>query len=141
MAYSLSIGGSSAIVSARRKRFRLLYGFNLALQSVIALVAIFCPIWLGAQMGMDLAGIAGDWVRIWGAMVIIASLFQVSGYMEPIENRLAVMIGIIARALMVVVYIVLGGPFLGMAAFDGIFGLIILILFQSLIKAEVMSRP
>lgn len=142
MTYSLSIGGSRAIADARRKRFRLLYGFNLALQTGIAVVALVSPYWIGRQVGMEISGeLMAGWIRVWGAMLVMASLFQLPGYRDPIGARLCIMIGLIGRALMVALFLMLGGAFLWLALFDGAFALLILLAFQSLIKAEIMTRP
>lgn len=142
MTYSLSIGGSRAIADARRKRFRLLYGFNLALQTVIACATIAFPHWMGTWVGMDVPeGIAANWARVWAATWVVASLFQVPGYLNPIDGRVCVMIGLIGRALMVALYLAIGGAFLWLALFDGAFALLILLSFQSMIKAEIMCRP
>lgn len=141
MTYSLSIGGSRAIATAKRRRFRLIFAVCLILQVLIGIAAIVCPVWLGHKIGMDLSGLATGWARAWGVLMLVFCFFQSPGYQNPIDGRVCVMIGLVGRAILLITYLAIRGPFLWLALLEAVLLVLILVSFQSLIKAEVMSRP
>ena len=78
---------------------------------------------------------------MWAGMVILASVFQVPGFLEPIHNRTPNIIGILGRVGMTVLYIILWGPFLWLAVFDGGFAILLYVTFRRAILAELQTRP
>ena len=141
MTDTLSIGWSQAAAAKALKSFRRLYGFNLALQSLIALVALIWPSLLLAVVGLPDPEIAAQWVRVWAMMVIMASVLQVPGYLDPMFNRIPCVVGIVFRGLITVLYILLGGGFLWLALFDGLFAIALYVTYRRAVIAELQTRP
>jgi hypothetical protein len=137
---TLSIGWSQAQAKGALKRFRGLYGFNLILQSLVALVCVFLP-----GVGAWLTGIepsaARPLLQIWGAMVIAASALQFVAYRDPIRLRFQVGVAIAIRVWMAVVFIFLGLEFWRFAAFDAVFAVVLAVLFHRALIAELQTRP
>ena len=141
MTDSLSIGWTRAEADRALKTYRRLYGFNLALQSLGALAVLIWPAALLDLVNLPTPEAATDWARIWAMMVLLASAFQIPGYLDPVFNRLPNVIGIIGRAAMAILYLLLGGGFLWLALFDGVFAVALYILFRRLVIAELQTRP
>ena len=141
MTDSLSIGWTRAEADRALKAYRRLYGFNLALQSLGALFVLIWPAVLLDIVNLPAPEAATDWVRVWAMMVLLASAFQIPGYLDPIFNRLPNVIGITGRAVMAILYLLLGGGFLWLALFDGVFAVALYILFRRLVIAELQTRP
>ena len=140
MSDSLSIGWTRAQADGRRRSYKRLLGLNLILQTLIAVMILFWPDFSLGLVGFDSNSI-GDWPRIWAGMLLLVNAFQVPGYIEPVYQRWPNVIGVIGRALMVVIYLFLGGAFLIFAAFDGLFGLLLALFYHRLILAELSTRP
>jgi hypothetical protein len=141
MTNMLTIGGTAAAALSRKRRFSMLLGFNLVLQSLAAIIAVACPGYVTQLVGLQLPEEALAIVRVWGLMVIFVSLFQVAGVFSPIETRLNIGIGIFGRLMMTTLYVCLGGVFLVFAVIDGVFAILLTFGFLSAVKAEVMTRP
>ena len=141
MSDSLSIGWTRAAADGALKAYKRLYGINLALQSVLALVVLVCPGWVLGLLSIAAPEAATDWARVWALMVLLASAFQVPGYIDPVFNRLPNVIGIVGRGLMTGLYVILGGGFYWLALFDGAFAVALYVLYRRLVIAELQSRP
>jgi hypothetical protein len=137
----LSIGGARAAAAGARQRFRRLYAVSLALHGLIAAAGVLFPVWIVGLIGMQPSADAVPWIRVWGGLVLVTSLFQVPGLLDPIDGRIVVIIGIVGRFAMALLFLFLGGAFLWLAALDGLFGIVLLVTFQRLIVAEIMTRP
>jgi hypothetical protein len=137
----LTIGATRSAAAGARQRFRRLYAVSLALHSLIAAAGLLLPVWIAGIIGMQPAADAVPWIRVWGGLVLVTSLFQIPGLMDPIDGRVVVIIGIIGRFAMALLFLCLGGAFLWLAALDGLFGIVLLVAFQRLIVAEIMTRP
>ncbi len=140
MTDTLSIGWTRATADGRRTVFRRVLAFNLALQSLVAIYVLIDPTTPLALFGISGAD-AEKLTRLWVAMVVMASALQLPGLLEPIYNRLPNIIGILGRVGMTILYIVLAGPFLWLAAFDGFFTVALYLLYRRAIIAELQTRP
>jgi hypothetical protein len=137
----LSIGGARAAATGAHRRFRRLYAVVLALNCLIAVVAILFPDWAAAMIGIQPSVEANKLIRAVGGLMLVAALFQLPGLLDPVEGRITIIIGIIGRFGLALVFLCLGGGFLWLAALEGLLGVAILVTFQSLITAEIMTRP
>ncbi len=141
MTDSLSIGWTRSEADKALKTHRRLYGFNLVLQSLIAVVALIWPAALLGLVGLDHPDAVIDWARVWAAMVLMASALQVPGYLDPIHNRIPNVVGVLGRGGMAVLFLSLGGGFLWLAAFDGVFAVALYVTYRRLVIAELQTRP
>ncbi|TYC55766.1 hypothetical protein FMN50_12110 [Rhodobacterales bacterium] len=140
MSDSLSLGWSQSDARRKRDAYRRLLAVNLALQSLLALIVLIYPSGLLSLLALDGPG-ALPWARVWAAMVLLASAFQVPALLEPVNQRLPSVIGITGRFGMTILYLCLGGGFLWLALFDGIFAVLLFMLFQRAILGELQTRP
>jgi hypothetical protein len=140
MTDSLSIGWTRAKADGRRAVYRRLFGFNLILQSLIAVFVLVNP-----TVPLDFLGLSGgdaeDWIRVWAGMVLLASALQLPGFLEPIFNRLPNVVGILGRLGMAILFLSLGGGFLWLAAFDAVFAVLLFLTYRRAIIAELQTRP
>ena len=140
MTDTLSIGWTRAAADAKIATYRRILGLALILQSLIALVFLFWPDWAAGLVGLDpLMGTA--WPRVWAGMVLMASAFQIPAWRNPVHQRFANLVAVAGRALMVVIYLALGGAFLWFALFDAVFCGLLAWGYHRLVLAELMNRP
>ena len=141
MTDSLSIGWTRAEAAKALKSHRRLYGINLALQSAVAVIVLIWPSAMLDLVNLPAPDAATDWARVWALMVLLASAFQIPGYLDPIYNRLPNVIGIVGRAVMAILYLLLGGGFLWLALFDGAFAVALYVTYRRTVIAELQTRP
>ncbi|WP_305985024.1 hypothetical protein [Roseibium sp. MMSF_3544] len=140
MTDTLSLGWSEADARKKRDGYVRLLGINLALQSLIALWVLIYPWFFLSVLGLE-SDAAGQWARVWAAMVLMASAFQLPGLIDPLTQRLPCVVGVIGRAFMAVVFLCLGGGFIWLALFDGIFAILLFLAFQRAVISELQTRP
>lgn len=140
MTDTLSAGWTRAEANSRIKIYRRVFGLALALQIVIGGLFLFYPAFSLGILGLP-AGAENPWPSIWGATLIFVTAMQIPGALDPVRQRYPSIIAVLGRALMVVTFLSQGGAFLWFAAFDAVFGVLIFLLFQRLVIAELMSRP
>src|SRR5262249_750103 len=138
MTDALTIGWTRAQTETARTTYRRLLGFNLILQTVVALIAIIVRVWLGRSLpGPPSPG----WVRLWGAMLLITAGLYLPGCIEPLQVRWPNVVGIVARFLLALAYIHLGQGFWWFAAYELIFAVALAWGYSRLLRAELMSHP
>lgn len=141
---TLSLGWTQGESAARGAAFRRVLGINLVLHVVIGLAAVLAPRWLSALVGLG-ETLQPGWVSAWGGMVLLVTALYLPGYREPLRARWSNLVGIAGRVGFALLYVVLalgGSPgFLWLAAFDLGFGAALAMLYFSLARAELMSRP
>ncbi|MBR0682633.1 hypothetical protein GXW74_19225 [Roseomonas eburnea] len=144
MDQTLSLGWMQSEAAARRAAFRRVLGVNLVLQGVIGVAAVLAPGWLSALLGLG-GTLQPGWVSAWGGMLLLVAALYLPGYQEPARARWPNLVGILGRFGFALLYVVLalgGAPgFLWLAAFDLGFGVSLAMLYLSLGRAELMSRP
>ena len=140
MTDTLSLGWSRADADRKITTYRRLLGLALILQTAIAVAFLFWPGWALSIIGLD-AYTAGEWPRVWAGMLLLANLFQIPAWRDPVHQRFPNVVAVTGRALMVVIYLALGGGFLWFALFDGLFCLLLGLTYHRLVIAELMTRP
>ena len=141
MTDSLSLGWTQAQADKARSSYRRLLGINLAIQALAALAVLVWASDLLALIHLPASGATADWARAWAVMLLLVSAFQVPGWQQPVFNRLPNIIGILGRAAMAVVFLLLGGGFLWLALFDAVFAVVLYLSYRGLIIAELQTRP
>ena len=141
MSEMLTIAGSRVEADARSASYRRLYATILVIQAIIAAVAFVYPEWACRLLGIPLAASAVPWPRLAATFLLALVAFQVPGYLDPIYNRSLNVLGILSRCSTALVLVLLGGGFYWLAAFDLVCAILLFLSYQSLIKAEVMTRP
>ena len=140
MSQALGIGWTRSDADARILTFRRVFGLNLILMLVIALVALFAPLCISSVLGLPDPS-PSSWVRAWGGMVLLVTMLYVPGYLAPFRARWAVIIGIAGRFGFVLLYLLLGGGFLWLALFELVFGIVLAALYFRAARSELMCRP
>jgi hypothetical protein len=140
MTDALTIGWTQAQAATRRTAYRRLLGFNLIVQTVVGLIALIVPVWLARQA--DLPGpLSPGWVRLWGVMLLIMATLYLPGCIEPVHVRWPNIVGIVARFVLALAYLLLGQGLRWFALYELIFAVALAWGYRRLLRAELMSRP
>ena len=138
---SLSLQWSKARQADGLRAYRVLLGCNLALQLLVGLAALLLPAWVAGSSEV-LDPLRESWTRGCGAMLLLVTALYVPGWLDPIHQREANIIGILGRIWMGSVWVSWGGGFLlGLAVFDYIWAAILASFYLRLFRAVIMSRP
>jgi hypothetical protein len=140
MTDALTIGWTQAQAATRRTAYRRLLGFNLIVQTVVGLIALIVPVWLARQA--DLPGpLSPGWVRLWGVMLLITATLYLPGCIEPVHVRWPNIVGIVARFVLALAYLLLGQGLRWFALYELIFAVALAWGYRRLLRADLMSRP
>ena len=120
----------------RTAQFRSLLGYVLLVEAAFGLWLLLSAIFGFGMTEVEAAGISPG---LTGAFVLWAVLFQVPGYLEPIRNRLPVIIGVIGRYGIGIVCLLLGLWLTALVIFG--LALALHIVFHRTVRAVLMSRP
>src|SRR3954469_14087527 len=110
MDQTLSLGWMEAQAQKRRSVYRNALGLNLLLQVAIGLFALLAGGTLAQMMGLNPATDT-QLLRAWGALLILISVLQVPGYVDPVRFRWSNVIGIPGRFATAMLYLLLGKSF------------------------------
>jgi hypothetical protein len=137
---TLSLSWMDAEVSSRRSSYRRIVILSLVVQVAIGLFALIAPDTLVHLFHLphpyDM-----DWPRAWGALLILMAAFYVPGLREPVRWRWSNILGIVGRAGMAIVYLILGGGFVWLALIEAVLALLLVIFYFGLFRAVVMAHP
>jgi len=137
---TLTLGWTRQEAAARRRVYQRALWLALGLEILLGLYALLAPASLSALLGLPSPRPEG-WVRIWGALLLFAAALHVPGVLDPVRRRWASLVGISGRFALAVLYAILSGGFLWLALIEAGLGFLLAILYFSLFKAELMSRP
>lgn len=140
MTDALSIGWTQAQAATQRTVYRQWLGVDLAVRTVVGLIALIVPLWLAHQA--DLPGQPSPgWVRLWGVMMLITVVLYLPGWMEPLQARWPNMVGIVARFVLALAYVLLGRGFRWFALYELVFAIALAVSYSRLLRAALMARP
>src|SRR5262245_62045845 len=137
---TLSLSWTRHDADARTGTYRRSLYIVLSAETLMGLYALLAPSSFSALLGI-LPPVPGGWVRGWGFLFLFATAFQVPGVMDPVRRRWANVVGIGARFLSALLYILLAGGFLWLALVEFAAGILLALLYFQLFMAELMSRP
>ena len=140
MTDTLSIGWTRSDADRKISAFKRAFGFITAVQLIVAFIYLLWPTLALNTVGLDPAT-GNEWSSVWAATLILVTLYQFPGLLDPVRNRFTVVMAVFARVWMSVTFLILGGSYYYFAAFDIIFGTIIAITYYRLVIAELMTRP
>lgn len=140
MTDELSIGWTRAQTATERTVYRRLLGWDLAIRTLVGLIAIIVPVWLAHQADLPAMPSPG-WVRLWGVLLLITVVLYLPGWIEPVQARWPNMAGIIARFALAVVYLFLGRGFRWFALYEVAFAVALAWSYSRLLRAALMARP
>ena len=105
-------------------------------------VPLFHVAGLGLLVTLQLAGAAAaPFVRLWGALLMIAATLYFPGWLDPLTMRWPNVVGVAARVLLALIYLLLGGGFLWLALIEVVFAVALGLAYLRYARAELMSRP
>jgi hypothetical protein len=136
---TLSIGWTQDWARSRRSAYRGLLKLALLIEAAVGAVALVWPYWLASLLTGG-SMVAPDWMRAWGVLVLLFCLVQLPGLGDPQRNRGPNVIGIVGRFAQALTYLLVGGPF-WFGVVEGVFFLLLAILYYRLCIAELMTRP
>ena len=132
----ISLSRSEARAEERIGGFRQMYGVILAVEALFGLWLLATSIGAFGLTEIEVAGISPG---LTGVMLLWAVLFQVTGYFDPVRNRLPVVMGVLGRYLVGGAALLLGLWIVGLVAIA--FGLALNFSYHALVRAVVQSRP
>ncbi|MCQ0090826.1 hypothetical protein [Roseovarius sp. M141] len=122
--------------AVRTDQFRRLLGYVLLVEAAFGLWLLLSAIFGFGMTEVEAAGISP---ALTGAFVLWAVMFQLPGYLEPIRNRLPVIIGVIGRYGIAIVCLFLCLWLTALVIFG--LALALNIVFNRAVRAVLMSRP
>jgi hypothetical protein len=137
---TLSLGWMEERANSRRSRYRMILILSLAVQVAIGLFAIIRPDALVHLFELPQPNDM-DWPRAWGALLVLMAAFYIPGLREPVRWRWSNIMGIVGRAGMAVVYLILGGGFVWLALIEAGLALLLVIFYFGLFRAVLMAHP
>ncbi|WP_448951295.1 hypothetical protein [Labrys neptuniae] len=137
---TLTLGWTTAQTARALRTYRLVLGFNMAVHVLIGLACIFCSGWVSRMAGLPETVPVG-WEKGWGATLILVTALYVPGWYKPLVSHLPNVIGIGGRVWMALIWLFCGGGFLWFALFDGIFAVVLGLLYRKLLTAQLMTHP
>ena len=140
MSDALSIGATRARARTRRSLYQAVLGVNLLLQFVIGLACLTAPDFVSHALGAPPPE-PSDWMRGWGALLILVAALYLPGLQNPLRSRYANVVGVAGRIFTAVVWFCVGGGLIWLGVFDLVFAAVLAWLFYRYCVAELMSRP
>ncbi len=137
MSDNLSIAHTQRAAQSSISSFQTLLAIVLAIEAFLALVFLIVPQWILSDGSADILG--GG--RVFGLLLAAAIAFQLPGWRNPVHNRLGVMIGMLARAIIGLAMIIISGAFLVPGIVVLGLSLALVNAFHSMISSHLMSRP
>src|SRR5205085_8332237 len=108
MTDALRIGWTQAEAASRRRTYRCLLLVVLIVQVAAGLLALIWPLHLSYWLSLP-TPFPDAWLRVVGAMLLIAAVLYVPGYINPVFARFPNVVGIVARFGLAILYLYLGG--------------------------------
>jgi hypothetical protein len=140
MTDALSIGWTRAQAATQHTVYRRVLGFALIVQTALAIIALVAAGWLTRAADLPGAPSAG-WVRLWGIMLLITAVLYLPGWIQPVYSRWPNVVGILARFVLAVTYVSLGGGLRWFALYELVLAIWLAWSYGRLLRAELMSRP
>ncbi|HLW91071.1 MAG TPA: hypothetical protein VKS78_07205 [Roseiarcus sp.] len=137
MSDALRIDFTRAEAARRRAVYRGILGANLAIIAALGVIALLAPAAFAGLAGAT----AGPFIRLWGTFLIIVAALYFPGWLDPLTVRWPNVIGVGARVVLALVYLLLGGGFLWLALFELAFAVALGWAYSRFVRAELMSRP
>lgn len=132
----ISLSESEARAEERIDGFRQMFGALLAIEALFGLWLLATSVGAFGLTEIEVAGISPG---LTGIMLLWAVLFQVTGFFDPVRNRLPVVIGVLGRYLVGGVALCLGLWIVGGLAIA--FGLALNFSYHGTVRAIVQTRP
>ncbi len=133
-------GDAVAQATARKDIYCAVLAVSLAFYLAIGVFALAAPTTLADVLRHPTAVDLG-WIRLVGALTLTQILFYLPGYQDPLRSRYSNVVGVPVRVIMGVVWIVMGGGFIAIGLVELVFALVLGMLYQRYVEAEIMSRP
>mgnify|MGYP006260474099 FL=1 len=110
MTDTLSIGWTRSDADRKISAFKRAFGFITAVQLIVAFIYLLWPTLALNTVGLDPAT-GNEWSSVWAATLILVTLYQIPGLLDPVRNRFTVVMAVFARVWMSVTFLILGGSY------------------------------
>ena len=135
--YSLAWTGARA--AERLRTYRLLFGLSIATNVVVCLLALLAPYHLAHLTGQP-DPFPDGWPRVWGATLLGLHLVYLPGWRHPLRYRWPNWASIAIKFWMTLVFLLQGRDFLPFAVWDFAWGVVLLIAYARLFRADFERR-
>ncbi len=140
MIQAQTVSWTQADTAAKLKTYRRVLLVSIVLNLIVAFVIIFWPHFITSLLHQPDA-FPSTWPRHWGFQLIAINLLYVPGYKYPLDQRWPNWLGIGIRLVFALFFFSQGDGFIWMGLYDGFFGVVLLITYSRLFRANLMSKP
>lgn len=138
MSDALNLGWCENEARTKRRQFQQVLLVYLAIYAILGVVGVLFPGLLARLFGVEPPY---GWLRGLGAMMLLAAALYLPGWQDPLRSKWPNLVGGIARFLLAIVWIVVGGGFLWLGLFELVSAIVLGLLLYSCFTAELQSRP
>jgi hypothetical protein len=135
---ALNLAWSSARAQSRKSVYQAALGLNIVLEFAIGVACLTAPEFVSHALG---APSPSDWMRGWGALLILVAVLYLPGLQNPLRSRYPNIVGIVGRVWTAIVWFCIGRGLIWLGVFDLAFAIVLAWLFYRYCVAELMSRP
>ncbi len=140
MIQAQTISWTAADTAAKLQTYRRILLVSIVLNLIVAFIIIFWPHFFTSTLHQPDA-FPSTWPRHWGFQLVAINLLYVPGYKRPLDQRWPNWLGILIRLTFALFFFSQGDGFVWMGLYDGGFGLLLLVTYARLFRADVMSKP
>lgn len=137
---SLARSTAGSLAEAARAAYRTVLRAILIVEAAAGLSLIFWPATL-ARILDAAAAPPYPWPRLAGLLILVLGVLFFAGSVHPDRAKIANLIGLVGRALIGLLLILMGAPLLFAGAFELVAALVLAALYFRYFSAEVMNRP
>ena len=137
---TLLLGHSQNVARAAKAQYRLLLGVVLIVEAAAGAALLFWP-GAVARLLQTPETASHAWLRIAGLLWLVLTLLFFTGRGEPSRSKVTNLIGLVARVVLGVLLLVLGGRLLWAGLAEIVAALGLAQLYFRYFEAEVTSRP
>jgi hypothetical protein len=120
---------------SRIRTYRRVLFVSIALNMAAAVFILFWPHAFAAVLGQP-DPYPTTWPRHWGAQLLAINFLYFPGYADPLRNRWPNVAGIVIRLTFALFFFSQGDGFIPMGIYDGTFGLLLLITYSRVLRAN-----
>ena len=122
-------------VESRIAAYRRVLFVSILLNCAAAVFILIWPHAFAAILGQP-DPYPDTWPRHWGAQLLAINALYVPGYADPLRNRWPNVAGIVIRLSFALFFFSQGGGFIPMGIYDGTFGVLLLLSYLRVLRAD-----
>jgi hypothetical protein len=122
------------------RTYQFLFGLSIITNVGIALVHVFAPAWFAGLVGLHWEPDMLPFARAWGATLFGLHLVYLPGFCDPLGRQWPNWSSIAIKFMMPIIFVSNPAGFLPFAAWDALFGVVLLIAYARLVLDDALDR-